>query len=90
MDDLLNQGDDRQPSPWPPRLLVIAIVVLGLVAIVRHLPPRQVAQPRRPAATASAGPVQLAGLGSRAAGLLDHADGIRGPATPQHHWLPAP
>jgi hypothetical protein len=90
MDDLPNQGEDRQPSPWPPRLLVIAIVVLALVAIVRHLPPRQVAQPRRPAATASAGPVQLAGLGSSAAGLLDHADGIAGPAMPLRHWPSAP
>jgi hypothetical protein len=84
MDDPRIQGKYREPSPWPPRMLVIAIIVLVLVAVVRHLPPRRVESPRLPAATASAGPVQLAGLGSRAAGLLDRADGMASPAKPLH------
>jgi hypothetical protein len=81
MDDLLSQGKDREPSPWPPRLLMLAILILLAVAIVRHIPSARVAAPDRPVAAKSAGPVQLAGLGSGAAGLLDHADGLaRSPA----------
>jgi hypothetical protein len=76
MEDLLSQGKDHEPSPWPPRLLVIAILVLVAVAVVRHLPGGRVAPPDHPAASVSAGPVQLAGLGRGAAGLLDHADGV--------------
>jgi hypothetical protein len=79
MGDVQFQGEDREPSPWPPRLLVIAILVLLAFAVVRHLPTQRAAHPHSPAATVSAGPVQLAGLGSRAAGLLNYAAGIGGP-----------
>src|SRR5580704_13222396 len=90
MDDLLVQGKDRQPSPWPPRLLVIAILVLIAVAVLRHLPPSPRANlPPHPAAAADAGPVQLAGLGSGAAGLLNHAAGIARPAGSPHRRPPA-
>jgi hypothetical protein len=80
--DNLRVSEDRGPSPWPPRLLVIAILVLAGVAIVRHLPPAPVAPPHRPAAAESTGPVQLAGLGSGAAHLLDHSQGIGAPPAP--------
>jgi hypothetical protein len=87
MDDLLSQGKDREPSPWPPRLLVLAILILLAVAIVRHLPTGRVAVPDRQAAALSAGPVQLAGLGSGAAGLLDHADRVVRSASPRPQAL---
>jgi hypothetical protein len=82
-------GEDRVPSPWPPRLLVIAILVLAGVASVRHLPPGPVSPAPRPAGAESAGPVQLAGLGSGAASLLDHAQGIGAPAVPPRRLLSA-
>jgi hypothetical protein len=72
MDDLLSQGKDREPSRWPPRLLVLTILILLTIAVVRHLPSERAAAPVHPAAAKSAGPVQLAGLGSGAASLLDH------------------
>jgi len=78
MDDLPSQGGDREPSRWPPRLLVIAILILLAIVVIRHLPETRAAPPHRPAAAVSAGPVQLAGLGSGAAGLLDKAYGVAG------------
>jgi len=96
MNDLQSEGEERQPSPWPPRLLVIAILILLTVAVVRHLPSGRVGTPVHPAAVRPAavrpaappagpgqtGPVQLAGLGSGAAGLLDHVDGVVRSASP--------
>ena len=84
MQDFLSQGKDGGPSPWPPRLVVIVILVLLVVAVVRHLPDERVTSPNRPASAVSAGPVQLAGLGRGAAGLLDQADGIVQPTLAQH------
>ena len=84
MEDLLSQGKDHEPNPWPPRLLVITILVLLAAAVIRQLPDGRLAAPDRPAATISAGPVQLAGLGRGAAGLLDQADGIVQPTLAQH------
>ena len=89
IDNLQVHAEDRVPSPWPPRLLVIAILVLAGVAIVRHLPPGPVSAPHRPASAESAGPVQLAGLGSGAASLLDHAQCTGAPAVPLRGQLSA-
>ena len=61
MDDILSQGGDREPSPWPRRLAVIAplIVVvvgsLGYLALARHQHAPAAAQ--RTHATASPAPV---------------------------------
>jgi hypothetical protein len=82
MDDLLSHGKDGGPSPWPPRLLVLTILILLGVAVVSHLPSGRVAAPPRPAAAKSAGPVQLAGLGSGAASLLNHVDGVARSGSP--------
>jgi hypothetical protein len=60
----------------------MAVLVALAVVIVGHLPRGRAAQERRPAAVVAAGPVQLAGLGSSAAGQLDKANGITGPASP--------
>jgi len=83
MDDVLSQGGDREPSRWPRRLAVIAVLVVLAVVIAGHLPRGRAVPAHRPAAAAT-GPVQLAGLGSGAAGLLDQAHGISGPASP---WI---
>jgi hypothetical protein len=100
MDDLLVLGSDRQRSPWPRRLAAVAVLIAAAVVVITHLPGKREAPSRHPAVSVSvsAGPVQLAGLGSGAAGLLDQADGITGPARsatfpspagrspgPQHH-----
>jgi len=82
MDDLLILGPDREPGPWLRRLTVVAVLIVLAIVAITHLPHKPETSSRRPAATASAGPVQLAGLGSGAAGLLDQADGIARPAVP--------
>ena len=82
MDDLLILGPDREPSPWRRRLAAVAILIVLAVVIITHLPHGREASPRPPAVSVSisAGPVQLAGLGSGAASLLNHSTGITGPA----------
>jgi hypothetical protein len=71
MDDVLSQGGDREPSRWSRRLAAIAVLFVLAVVIVGHLPRGQAALVHRPATAVAAGPVQLAGLGSGAASLLD-------------------
>jgi len=84
VDDLLILGPDREPSPWRRRLAAVAILIVLAVVIITHLPHGREASPRPPAVSVSvsisAGPVQLAGLGSGAASLLNHSTGITGPA----------
>ncbi|HEY5396634.1 MAG TPA: hypothetical protein VIL16_14685 [Trebonia sp.] len=51
-DDILSQGDDREPSPWPRRLGVIAVAVAVVVGGIVYL-----VQPHsRPAASAAPTP----------------------------------
>src|ERR1700752_5549093 len=78
MDDLLILGPDRDPSPWPRRLAVVAVLIAVAVVVITHLPDKREAPSHRLAVkvSVSAGPVQLAGLGSGAAGLLGQADGV--------------
>lgn len=71
MDDIISQGGGREPSRWSRRLAAIAVLVVLAVVIVRLLPRESAAPPRHRALAVSAGPVQLAGLGSGAAVLLD-------------------
>jgi len=82
MDDLLILGSDRERSPWPRRLAVVAVLIAVAVVVITHLPGKGGTPSRHPAASVSAGPVQLAGLGSGAAGLLDQAAGITAAARP--------
>jgi hypothetical protein len=78
MDDILSQGGDRTVRQWPGRLLAVALLVVLAVMIAWHLPRGQDAPAHHPAIAVTGGPVQLAGLGSGAAGLLDVADAISG------------
>jgi hypothetical protein len=87
MDDVLSQGGDREPSRWPRRLAAIAASVVLAVVIVGHLTRGRA---HRPAAAPAAGPVQLAGPGSGAAGLLDEPNGIIGKALPWARSLRLP
>jgi hypothetical protein len=84
MDDLFIVGSDRKPSPWPRRLALVAVLIVMAVVVITHLSDKWQAPSRHPAVrivvTVSAGPVQLAGLGSGAAGLLGQADGMTRPA----------
>jgi hypothetical protein len=75
MDDVLSHGRDREPSRRAGRLAVVVVLAVLAVVIAWHLPRGRPAPPHRAAAAAAvaAGPVQLAGLGSGAAGLLDGA-----------------
>jgi hypothetical protein len=58
-DDILSQGDDREPRPWPRRLGVIAALVLAVVGGVVYLvlPRHQHAASATPPATAPAGAI---------------------------------
>jgi hypothetical protein len=59
-DDILSQGDDRPPSPWPRRLGVIAAVVAVAVGGIVYLTQphgRPAASAAHPAPTAYPGPV---------------------------------
>jgi len=73
-DDILSQGGDREPSPWPRRLAVIAAVIVVVVGAVVYL-----SQPRHhnaPAAHATATP---APTGLAAPAVPAGPDGIGGP-----------
>ncbi len=73
MDDVLSQGEDRELS-WRARILAAITVLLVLAFVVAaHLPHERPSPVHHRAALVTAGPVQLAGLGSGAAGLLDGA-----------------
>jgi hypothetical protein len=76
VDDLLILGSDRERGPWLRRLTVVAVLIALVVVVITHLPHKRETPAHHHAATSSAGPVQLAGLGSGAAGLLNQADGI--------------
>jgi hypothetical protein len=72
MDDILSQGGDRDPSPWPRRLAVIgALTLAAVVGVVYASLPRH---PHPPAATAAPAAVGVAVPGSSA-----EPDGIGGP-----------
>jgi len=80
MEDILSQGGDREPSPWPRRLAIIAaliVVVVGGAVYVSHqgqhhalVAPAPTSAPTTPAAV-QAGPDPLS--------LPPEADGITGP-----------
>ena len=84
-DDILSQGDDRGPRPWPRRLGVIIALVLAVVAGVVYLvlPRHQHAASATPAATPSAtapavaipSPIQVSG-NLAIPGLPAERDGI--------------
>lgn len=82
MEDILNQGGDREPSQWPRRLAaMVLLVALLAVVIVRHLPHSRSVQARRAGTAITANPVPLASVGSAAQGPGE-PDGVIGPAMP--------
>jgi hypothetical protein len=80
MDDLFIMGSDREPSRWPRRLVLVAVLIVLAVVVITHLPDKREAPSRHLGVKVfiSAGPVQLAGLGSGAAVGLNQAHGITG------------
>src|SRR5487761_1854012 len=79
MDDILSQGGDRDPSPWPRRLAVIGAVLLVAVAGVVYLSlprhPHSPAAAVQPPGTTSPAPAGWAGP------PLPWAGSLRLPAT---------
>jgi hypothetical protein len=61
VDDILSQGGDREPNPWPRRLAVLAVLVVLAVLITRYFPGSGHDRGHRPAAAATAGLGPLAG-----------------------------
>jgi hypothetical protein len=55
--DILSQGGDREPGPWPRRIAVATALALVAAAIAYYLPRsrHETAQPARPTATAVPG-----------------------------------
>ena len=87
MDDILSQGGDRDPSPWPRRLAVIGALTLAAVAgVVYASLPRH---PHPPAATApttvTASPAPVA-AGVAAPDLPAEPDGLVGLVGPTVAW----
>ena len=82
VDDILSQGGDREPSPWPRRLAVIAalIVVVGAGAFYLSRPHPAHAPVAAPtaSATASAAPIGPSGITGR---TLPWATSLRLPIT---------
>jgi hypothetical protein len=89
MDDLFILGSDREPRRWRRRLALVAVLIVLAVVVITHLPDKREAPSRHLVVEApsrhlvvrvfvSAGPVQLAGLGSGAAVVLNQAHAITG------------
>jgi len=80
MDDILSQGGDRDPSPWPRRLAVIGALILAAAAGVvyaslpRHSHPPAATAPTTVTASPASGPA-----GAAAPDLPAEPDGLGGP-----------
>jgi hypothetical protein len=79
MRDILGQGGDRQPGPWPRRLAVIAALLLATVVIVLHLPRHQ-RPPAAPAGAAASRPRSRPTLPTN--GQAAQPDGVIGQTLP--------
>jgi hypothetical protein len=89
MDDILDQGDDREPSPWPRRLAAIAALIGVAVAGVVYLnrPHRQQHAVAILPATVTASPVPVGSAGS---GPPMEPNGIAGRTLPWASGLRLP
>jgi hypothetical protein len=77
MRDILGQGTDRQPGPWPRRLAAIAVLLLATVVIALHLPRHE----RPSAGSARAAATPQASLPS-VTGQAAEPDGVVGQTLP--------
>ena len=77
MDDVLRLGGERESGKWPRRLAATVVVAVLAAGVVRDLRQDSAAAAHHPATTFTAGPVQLAGLGSSAARLLNETGRTR-------------
>jgi len=78
-DDILSQGGNRDPSPWPRRLAVIGALTLAAVAgVVYASQPRHPHPPAAAPSTVTASPAP-APAGVAAPDLPAEPDGIGGP-----------
>jgi hypothetical protein len=76
MDDIISLGQGGGPGPRTRRIAALAVTILIIVlafAAIRHLSERGSAAARHPVAVVASGPIQLAGLGDRAARMLNLA-----------------
>lgn len=81
MADILSHGTDRRRG-WRPVAVTVATTAAALAILVaRHLP-HDGMPAHRHAPAAAPGPVQLAGLGSGAAALLNQGSRTRHACTP--------
>ena len=89
MGDVLSQGGDREPSPWPRRAVIAVLMVALSVPVVRHLPHGQEAAVHRPGIASPASPAPLVAPGpvlpvapGAAQSLPNEPGGIVGPVAP--------
>jgi len=80
MPDILSQGRDRDPRPWPRRLAAVGALVLAAILVTLYV----TGHARSPAHTASATPTAPAPLDTPAlaSGAGAAPDGVTGPTLP--------
>ena len=83
MPDILGQGGDREPRPWPRRLAVVAVLLVATVVIAAQLPRHRpgASRPRPAHATTPVSPA-AAGSGALAPGPADESSGLIGQTLP--------
>jgi hypothetical protein len=86
MDDVIRLGTGRGPGRRISRLIATAAIAVLAAAMVLHLPDDRHSPSHRATIKVSGGPVQLAGLGSGAARLLNKPDRVDQQKTQPVTW----
>jgi len=86
MNDVIRLGTGRGPGRRIPRLIAAAVIVVLAAGIVLHLQDDRHSPRHRATTRVSGGPVQLAGLGSGAARLLNKPDRVDQQKTQPVTW----